>query len=271
MSAEEVRIELSERIGAYVKLNARNILQSYAPTMAVAGRRAGVTVAHLVSSLGQWTLGVVVVVANVALFAFVAGFLLKDFDKLLRGIRDLIPPRYRGKVEEIAGKIHVQITSFLRGQLTVCMCLGAMYILGLTFARVPFSIPIGIFGGVAAFIPYIGITLTIIPSVILTLLAHGFDWHLGAVLATFAIAQFLEGTFLTPKIVGDKVGLNPVWVILAILVFGNAFGFLGILLAVPMAASLKVLVLEGIAYYRASKVFSEPGDSGGVSGGPGVS
>jgi predicted PurR-regulated permease PerM len=151
------------------------------------------------------------------------------------------------------------------------MCLGAMYILGLTFARVPFSIPIGIFGGVAAFIPYIGITLTIIPSVILTLLAHGFDWHLGAVLATFAIAQFLEGTFLTPKIVGDKVGLNPVWVILAILVFGNAFGFLGILLAVPMAASLKVLVLEGIAYYRASKVFSEPGDSGGVSGGPGVS
>ncbi len=265
MPPDEVRAELAERIGAYVKLNARNILQSYAPTMAVAGQRAGVTVAHLVSSLGQWTLGAVVFIANLALFSFVAGFLLKDFDNLLRATRGLIPPRYLPKVEEIVGKIHLQITSFLRGQLTVCMCLGAMYVVGLTAARVPFSIPIGIFGGLAAFIPYIGILLTIIPSVILTLVAHGFDWHIAAVLATFAFAQFLEGTFLTPKIVGDKVGLNPVWVILAILVFGNAFGFLGILLAVPMAASLKVLVLEGIAYYRASKVFSESGDSGGAS------
>lgn len=262
MTRAELRAELAERIGTYVKLNARNLLQSYAPTMAVAGRQAGVTVAHIVSSLGQWTLGAIVFLANVALFAFVAGFLLKDFDTLVASARDLIPFRYRPKVEEITLKIHEQITSFLRGQLTVCLLLGMMYVVGLTVSGVPFSIPIGIFGGLAAFIPYLGITLTIIPSVILTLIAHGLDWHMGGVLATFAIAQFLEGTFLTPKIVGDKVGLNPVWVILAILVFGNAFGFLGILLAVPMAASLKVLVLETVAYYRASRVFTESGGSG---------
>lgn len=261
MTRQEMRAELSERIGTYVKLNARNLIQSYAPTMAVAGRRAGVTVAHLVQSLGQWTLGAIVFLANLALFSFVAGFLLKDFDRLVASARTLIPYRHRPKVEEITLKIHEQITSFLRGQLTVCACLGAMYVVGLTISGVPFSIPIGIFGGLAAFIPYIGITLTIIPSVILTLLAHGLDWHIIGVLATFALAQFLEGTFLTPKIVGDKVGLNPVWVILAILVFGNAFGFLGILLAVPMAASLKVLVLEAVAYYKASRVFTEPGGS----------
>lgn len=269
MTRAEMRAELAERVGTYVKLNARNLLQSYAPTMAVAGRRAGVTVAHLVSSLGQWTLGAIVFLANLALFAFVAGFLLKDFDRLIANARTLIPYRYRPKVEEITLKIHEQITSFLRGQLTVCACLGVMYIIGLTASRVPFSIPIGIFGGLAAFIPYIGITLTIIPSVILTLLAHGLDWHIVGVLVTFALAQFLEGTFLTPKIVGDKVGLNPVWVILAILVFGNAFGFLGILLAVPMAASLKVLVLEAVAYYRASRVFTESGDSDSTSGSEG--
>ena len=262
MTRQELRTELAERIGIYVKLNARNLLQSYAPSMAVAGQRAGVTVAHLVSSLGQWTLGAIVFLANLALFAFVAGFLLKDFDKLVANARTLIPYRYRPKVEEIALKIHDQITSFLRGQLTVCLCLGVMYIVGLTASGVPFSIPIGIFGGIAAFIPYIGITLTIIPSVILTLLAHGLSWHIVGVLVTFSVAQFLEGTFLTPKIVGDKVGLNPVWVILAILVFGNAFGFLGILLAVPMAASLKVLVLEAVAYYKASRAFTDSGDSG---------
>lgn len=262
MTRAELRAELAERIGAYVKLNARSLLQSYAPTMAVAGQRAGLTVANIVSSLGQWTLGAIVFFANVALFAFVAGFLLKDFDSLVENARALIPYRHRPKVEEIAHKIHIQITSFLRGQLTVCACLGVMYIVGLTVSGVPFSIVIGMFGGLAAFIPYIGITMTIIPSVILTLLAHGLDWHIVGVIVTFSLAQFLEGTVLTPKIVGDKVGLNPVWVILAILVFGNAFGFLGILLAVPMAASLKVLVLEAVAYYKASRVFTASDDSG---------
>ena len=83
----------------------------------------------------------------------------------------------------------------------------------------------------------------------------GLDWHLAVVLATFGIAQLLEGTLITPKVVGEQVGLGPVWVILAVLVFGNALGFLGLLLAVPIAATLKVLVIEGIDTYRGSTLF----------------
>jgi predicted PurR-regulated permease PerM len=265
LTRDEMRAELAERIGVYVKLNARNLLQAYVPTMAVAGQRAGVTVAHIVSSLGKWTIGAIVFLANFALFAFVAAYLLKDFDHLIAGARDLIPHRNRAKIEGIVWQIHLQITSFLRGQLTVGLFLGLMYAVGLTISGTPFSIPIGIFGGLASFVPYLGLLLTMIPAVILTLIAHGIDWHIVGVLVTFGLAQLIESTLLTPKILGDKVGLNPVWVILAVLVFGHAFGFLGILLAVPMAASLKVLVLEGLAHYRASRMFVDSGESGGGS------
>ena len=107
--------------------------------------------------------------------------------------------------------------------------------------------------------------LTAGPALLLAWLQHGFDWHLIGALATFIIAQSIEGTILTPKIVGDKVGLNPVWVILAIMVFGNALGFLGLLLAVPVAAALKVLVLEALARYKASPVFEGEGSERGSS------
>jgi len=102
-------------------------------------------------------------------------------------------------------------------------------------------------------------------ALILTVLQHGMDGHVVAVLATFAIAQAIEGSLLTPKIVGDQVGLNPVWAILAILVFSSAMGFLGLLLAVPIAAALKVLAVEAVAYYKRSPLFEAGADSGGDS------
>ena len=132
-----------------------------------------------------------------------------------------------------------------------------MYGIGLFIAGVPFAWLLALFGAVASFVPYLGLVLTIIPAVVLCILQYQvLDWHLGVVLATFVIAQLLEGTVLTPKIVGDQVGLGPVWVILAVLVFGNALGFLGLLMAVPIAASLKVLVVEGLDQYKASTLYT---------------
>ena len=144
----------------------------------------------------------------------------------------------------------------------VCLCLGVMYAVGLFASGVPFAILLAAFGALASFVPYLGIVLTILPATTLCVIEHGLSGHVIGVLATFVIAQMLEGTLITPKIVGEKVGLNPVWVILAILVFGNALGFLGLLLAVPIAASLKVLVVEAVSYYRDSPVFvsGEPTD-----------
>jgi len=108
--------------------------------------------------------------------------------------------------------------------------------------------------------------LTIGPSLLLALLRFGLDWHVFGVVCTFVAAQLIEGGLLTPKIVGDKVGLNPVWVILSILVFSSWLGFIGLLLAVPIAATLKVFVVEAVAYYKRSPVFEVGGESEDASG-----
>lgn len=224
------------------------------------------TVLSSVGSLGQSLLGIVLFFANFAVFAFVAGYLLRDFDGVVAAMRDLVPPKFRSKTFSIMGQIDEQVRSFLRGQITVCMCMAVMYAIGFAISGVPFWVVIAIWGGFASFIPFIGATLTVVPAAILVVLQHGLDLHVVGVLATFVVVQFVEGNILTPNIVGESVGLHPVWVILAVLVFGNLFGFVGLLIAVPLAACLKVLVLESVQYYRGSALFTEPD---GLDGGTG--
>jgi predicted PurR-regulated permease PerM len=249
---------LAQRIGELVRDNARDLAQSYSADLAKAGQMAGASAAEFFKSVGNSVTRVVLFFGNFALFGFVAVYLLKDYDRIVAGIDDLVPPRFRDKVRDIFRRIDRQLRAFLRGQAMVCVCLGTMYAIGLSIAGVPFAIPLAIFGALASFVPYLGIALTIGPAVILCVLEHGFDWHLIATLATFVVAQFLEGNVLTPKIVGSQVGLGPVWVILAIMVFSSTFGFVGLLLAVPLAAVLKVLVAEGVYLYKNSKFYDPP-------------
>ena len=244
-----------------VREGATDFLTQYGKQLATAGEVAGVGVVGFFSAIGRWLLSIVLAIGNFVLFAFVGAYLLRDFDTIVETARKLIPPRHTEKVSEIVSSIDGQLRGFLRGQGFVCLFLGIMYAVGLTIAGVPFGLALGLFGGIASFVPYLGLILTIGPAVGLCLAQHGvIDWHLGVVAATFIIAQVLEGTLITPKVVGEQVGLGPVWVILAVLVFGNALGFLGLLLAVPIAATLKVVVLEGVAYYRNSEVFQAEQD-----------
>jgi predicted PurR-regulated permease PerM len=254
LTAREV---VARYIGEAVRESAVQFVTTNLSTFALVGRNAGANLFSIFAFLGSGLVQIVLFVANVALFAFVAVYLLRDFDGLVRGARKLIPPKYEAKTVSIVSQIDAQLRSFLRGQITVCFCLGAMYAVGFLIARTPFAIPIAAFGIVVSFIPFLGVTMVAIVAVTLTILQYGFDWHIVVVITTIGVAQALEGNVLTPKIVGDQVGLNPVWVILAILVFGNFLGFLGLLLAVPIAAALKVLVLEGVAYYRKSPVFTQ--------------
>jgi len=251
----EARALLAEFIGTTVRDFALQFAKTHAGSIASFGQQAGMNVFGFLASMGQGALNFVLFMANFALFAIVAGYLLKDFDPLKASARTLIPPRYAPKALQVLGDIDEQLRSFLRGQMTVCVCLGAMYTIGFLIGGVPFALVIGIFAIAASFIPFVGVAATALIAILLTLLQYGIDWHIVWVLIVVGVAQFLEGNVLTPKIVGDKVGLNPVWVILAIMVFGNFLGFLGLLLAVPIAAALKVLVVEGVAYYKASPLF----------------
>ena len=248
-------------LGHVIRHSALQFLKSNLGSFASIGREAGANLFGLFSALGSGVLHVVLFLANFALFAFVAGYLLRDFYGLIAGAGELVPPKHRDKTVSIVSQINDQMRSFLRGQITVCLCLGAMYAVGFLIARTPFAILIAGFGTVASFVPFLGVTMVALISVSLTVLQFGLDWHVVVALATIITAQTLEGNVLTPRIVGDQVGLNPVWVILAILVFGNFLGFLGLLLAVPIAAAMKVLVVEAVAYYRKSAVF-RGGDAG---------
>lgn len=252
----DARALLAEYIGKNMRNFAVEFVKTHASSLASFGRQASANLFGFFTSIGQGFVNVLLFLANFALFAIVAGYLLKDFDPLKATAGALIPPRYAPKILSILGKIDVQLRSFLRGQMTVCVCLGAMYTVGFLICGVPFAILIGMFAIVASFIPFVGVAATAVLGILLTLLQYGIDWHLLGVFVVIGIAQFLEGNVLTPKIVGEQVGLNPVWVILAIMVFGNFLGFLGLLLAVPIAAALKVLVLEGVDYYKASPVFA---------------
>lgn len=257
-----IRAELLQKIGELISKNATTFVVSNIQEIMGAGKQVGSTAAGVVGSLLGWLIGGAVFIGNLALFLFVTVYLLNDYDHIIAVCDDLVPPRHRPRVRRIMKRIDQQLRAFFRGQGMVCTCLGIMYAIGLLASGVPFAIPLAIFGGVASFVPYLGLVLTIGPALVLTILVHGLDWHIAGVLITFGLAQFLEGNFITPAIVGSQVGLGPVWVILAIMVFGGTMGFTGLLLAVPVAAVLKVLIEEGVDVYRASALFGAEPDEG---------
>ncbi len=258
------RAVLAERLGAFIQTQARAFLVENLGSIAGAGQRVTVTAAAFFASLASGILNTVLFIGNFALFAFVAIYLLKDFDRIAAAAHELLPPRHRGKITDIVIQIDIQLRAYLRGQITVCCCLAAIYAVGFRLAGVPFAFPLALIGGLANLVPYLGVAITIGPVLLLTLLQHGFGASLIGALLVFLLAQLLESYVLTPRIVGGQVGLSPVWVILAIMVFSTTLGFVGLLLAVPLAATLKVLVLEGLEAYRRSAFFVGEASDGGA-------
>ncbi|HPO14837.1 MAG TPA: AI-2E family transporter [Candidatus Hydrogenedentes bacterium] len=253
----------AQHIGELIQQNAGKFIRSHVQDIAGAGKKAGESALAIFSSLGNSIMAVILFIGNFAVFAFVAVYLLKDYDRIIEAIHDLLPHKYQGRISDIMNQIDIQLRAYLRGQISVCACLGIMYMIGFALSGVPFAIPLGLLGGMASFIPYMGLALTALPAALLVLLEHGVDGHIIGLIITFLVAQGMEGYVITPKLVGSQVGLSPVWVVLAIMVFSTALGFAGLLLAVPIAAVLKVLLGEGLTLYRNSHFFQDP-----VSDGP---
>ena len=188
-------------------------------------------------------------VFNFVLFFVVMAYLLIDLPKMREGAKDLLPLKYKDDILRVLKAIDRDVHAFFRGQLLVALALGVIYSVGLLISGVDFALIIGPVAGVANMVPYLGIVVGMGPAILMVLLDFSWLKLIGAVL-TFVIGQTIEGFYLTPKIVGENVGLNPVAVILAILIFGQLLGFLGVIFAVPLAAAVKVLLHELIAYYK---------------------
>jgi predicted PurR-regulated permease PerM len=189
----------------------------------------------------------------------VAFYLLVDWDRMVTKVDSWLPRRHVETIRMLAREMDHAIAGFLRGQALVCLILGTFYAVGLTLVGLNFGTLIGLVSGLLTFIPYVGSLTGLVLSGGVAIVQFWPDWPM--IVATFAIffvGQFVEGNILSPKLVGDAVGVHPVWLMFALLAFGSLFGFLGLLLAVPIAASIGVIVRFALRQYLTSPLYDAP-------------
>ena len=207
----------------------------------------------IMSSLG----GVISTVALLVIVPVVAFYLLLDWDRMVSEIDRLLPREHAPVLRRLASEIDLALSGFVRGQGLVILILGTWYSIALMLVGLPFGFFIGIMAAALSFIPYVGVLIGGITAIGVALFSFWGDplW-VGAVIAIFALGQVVEGNYLQPKIVGGHVGLHPVWLLLALSVFGALFGFVGLVMAVPMAAALGVLARFLTERYRESALYT---------------
>jgi predicted PurR-regulated permease PerM len=203
---------------------------------------AGTWGAKVLVSVSKSGGAVAAAVLSLFLVPILTFYLLRDWDTIMSHIGALIPSRQRETVVKLARDTDEVLGAFLRGQLLVMLALSVIYSLGLGLVGLKFAIAIGVVSGLVSFIPYLGFVFGIGLAALTVALEPNPLWQMIGVVATFTIAQLLEGSILTPKLVGDRIGLHPVLIIFAIVAGGQLFGFFGILLALPAAAVLSVMV-----------------------------
>jgi predicted PurR-regulated permease PerM len=187
----------------------------------------------------------------------VAFYLICDWPRMVATVQKWIPLPHRETVNALALEIDAAIAGFVRGQTGVCLFLGSFYALSLSLVGLNFGLLIGLISGLITFIPYVGSMTGLVLSVGVAVAQFWPDWTwIVVVLGIFLFGQFIEGNILAPKFVGDNVGLHPVWLIFAIFAFGYLFGFVGLLIAVPLAAAMGVLLRFAIRQYLASQLYT---------------
>jgi predicted PurR-regulated permease PerM len=241
--------ELIDRAGADAQTLAKSAMSS-AQTVVGETFKSAVTLLRIVLNL-----------VLVPVFAF---YLLRDFDKILEGLRKLIPERRRTFVVDVARDIDRVLSAWFRGQLTVMVIDGALYMIGLSILGVPMGVAIGALAGLLAFIPVVGVLTSLALALFVTLLEfHGWGQVIGVV-ALFAAVPTIEMTVVVPRVIGGRVGLGPVAVIVSLLLGAELLGFIGILLAVPTAAVVNVLLGRIRSAYEGSAFFTRESQPGGA-------
>jgi predicted PurR-regulated permease PerM len=206
---------------------------------------------------GIWSGGLALVnlISLVVITPIVAWYLLRDWPRMVAYVDALLPVDHAETIRAQFRLIDQRLAGFLRGQALVCLLLGIFYAVSLTLAGLNYSLIVGLLSGVLTFIPFVGATVGLVVSLAVALFQFD-DWTRIAIVAgVFMFGQFLEGNFFTPKLVGDRVGLHPVWLIFALLAGGALFGFFGMLLAVPVAASAGVLLRFALDRYLDSPLY----------------
>ena len=233
LSLNELQAELTQRAGQ---------------VLAVAGAVAG--------KLAQGGLAVFNLLALLFLTPVVTFYLLRDWERLVDAIDGALPRDHAGTIRKLAHESNAAIAGYVRGQALVCMSLGSIYAVGLSLVGLQFGLIIGLIAGAISFIPFVGTFVGAVMALGMALVQFPPEWMgVVKVAVVFVVGQMLEGNVLSPKLVGDRVGLHPVWIMFALLAGGALFGFVGVLIAVPVAAVIGVVVRHLIARYRDSQYY----------------
>ena len=223
---------------------------------------AGGIAATMLGYLSASSFALIAWLANIVLVPFLTFYFLRDWDLLKERVAALVPRDHIETVTRLAKESDVVLGAFLRGQFSVMLVLGVLYAIGLYAVGLDLGLLIGFIAGLVSFVPYLGPATGVVLGVLAALVQYG-DWfHVLLVLGVFGIGQVIESYFLTPRLVGDKIGLHPVAVIFAIMAGGQLFGFLGVLLALPVAAIANVLLRYAHERYTHSRLYA--GDRPGI-------
>ena len=197
------------------------------------------------------------VLGNLLLTPMVAYYLLLDWAGLVQRFKSLIPPRWRDKTESFLNETDEVLGQYLHGQLLVMAVLAVLYTVGLALAGLKLALPIGVFTGLAVFVPYLGFGLGLIMALLAALLQFQSLAGVALVAAVYGVGQLIESLYLTPRLLGDRIGLHPIAVIFALMAFGHLFGFVGVLIALPVSAVLLVALRRARNGYLASDLYRD--------------
>jgi predicted PurR-regulated permease PerM len=211
--------------------------------------------------LGGITMGGIAIVdflTTLLITPIAAFFFMKEWPTIVGWVKGIIPRDHIATVSILGKKIDLKISGFVRGQITICLALGFAYAVALSIAGLNYGFVIGLSTGVLSIIPFVGSTLGLVTSVVVAFLQTGGDLtFVGIIACIFFAGQFIEGNFITPKLMGDSVGLHPLWIIFALMAGGSLMGLLGMFLAVPVAASIGVLVNFAVSEYKKSPYYQK--------------
>ncbi|MBL6785086.1 MAG: AI-2E family transporter [Rickettsiales bacterium] len=195
------------------------------------------------------------VIALLIITPIVSFYLLRDWQGITKGFFDYIPRKHLRVTKKLCARIDRVLSGYIRGQLNVCFMLGVYYAIGLGFIGLNYGVLLGIVSGVLVILPYFGIAIGMVIGIILAYIQYSDITQVAIVMMVFLSGQFIEGNFITPKLVGDKVGLHPVVIIFALLSGATLFGFVGILFAIPFTASIWVLINHFLKLYKKSSSY----------------
>lgn len=219
-------------------------------------QEAGTAAGNVLTKVAQSSVDIISIVGLISLIPVVTFYLLLDWDKIINNIKELIPRHIEATAMQLATECNDVLSAFLRGQLIVMLLLGIIYAVGLQIVGLKLGIMIGLLAGLASIIPYFGFIVGIVSASITALFQYNMSLEpLLAIWLVFGIGQILEGWVLQPYLIGDKIGLPPVGVIFAVMAGGQLFGFVGMLLALPVAAIIMVLLQHAHQRYRQSTFY----------------